>query len=100
MFVLQMENSFEHELSYSIQIYERKDHLLIICKHEDTINAFSLYFTEKGKMLGLDSHPGIKVFMRNETGSSARSNWRLSRQLRWSGQDNRVKDVNYLGFVM
>lgn len=74
--------------------------MLIICRYEDTVNAFSLYLTEKGKMLGLDSHPGVKVILRNETGTSARDNWRFSRQVRWLGQENRIKNVNFIGLVV
>lgn len=51
-------------------------------------------------MLRLDSHLGVKVFIRNETGSSARNNWRFSRQVRWLGQDSRSNNVEYAGLVV
>lgn len=34
MLVVQVENSFEREVEYSLQLYERDDHILVVCEYE------------------------------------------------------------------
>ena len=73
-----------------MQVFERKDHYLIVCHYENTTNSFVIHFTQKGKLVNLDanSHPGIKVNVRNESLSTARENWMFSRRVRWAGKSN------------
>ena len=46
MLVLQMENSYEQDMPYSIQVVERRNHFLIICHYNNTASLFRVYLTK------------------------------------------------------
>ena len=87
-----------------MDIYERIDHFLVVCKYEDITNAFFIYLTNNGKLteLGDIFHPGVKINIRNESSFAGKMNWRFSRFVRWSGTDRFYDQshTNFHGFVM
>lgn len=45
MLVIQVENSLETEINYTMDVYERKDHFLVMCQYQNNSNAFVIYLT-------------------------------------------------------
>lgn len=54
MLVIQIENSFEEDISYNLSVYRRKDHFLVVCQYRDKFNAFVLYFTKNNAIKTID----------------------------------------------
>lgn len=65
MLVLQVENSYEKEIPYRMEVNQMSNHFFIVCSFESKSESFAIYLTENGKVLELDSHPGIKINVRN-----------------------------------
>ena len=50
-----------------MNVFDRKDHYLVVCEYEDKTRSFVLYLTQDEKIVDLDAlaHPGVKTNVRN-----------------------------------
>jgi hypothetical protein len=67
MFVIQIENYFEEDISYNLHVFRRKDHFLVVCQYRDKFNAFVVYITHNNAIKTIDPQKlvGIKLNVRN-----------------------------------
>jgi hypothetical protein len=48
-----MENSYQREVNYTMEVFERPDHFLVVCTYENRTDAFVVYLTAEGKLVNL-----------------------------------------------
>lgn len=67
MLVIQMENSYDKDIPFSLNLFKRKDHFLVSCQYEDQFHAFAIYLTHNDAILPLGQQElkGIRVNVRN-----------------------------------
>ena len=48
-----------------MEVHQRKDHFLVICKYEDKVNAFAVFLSINQQLMDLGNHGGININVRN-----------------------------------